>query len=99
MIHEISYKKGDSMKLILSVILFLCMACSPQINQYKNTQKSNFVDPFMCASGEYGYTDLAAMVPFGMVKLAPDSDPIGHSGYDFSAEKVLGFSGERSVMN
>lgn len=68
------------MKLISPVILLLFMACSPQINLQESNRKSNFVDPFICTSGEHGHTNPAAAVPFGMVKPAPDSDPLGYSG-------------------
>ncbi len=83
------------MKLILLVISLLFAACNSQTNQQESIKKSDFVDPFMCTSGEHGHTDPAAAVPFGMVKPAPDSDPLGYSGYDFSARRVLGFSNTR----
>ena len=83
------------MKLIPLVILLLFAAGNSQTNQQQGNKKSDFVDPFMCTSGEHGHTDPAAAVPFGMVKPAPDSDPLGYSGYDFSARKVLGFSNTR----
>ncbi len=95
MIHGINYEKSATMKLISPVILLLFMACSPQINLQKSNRKNNFIDPFMCTSGEHGHTDPAAAVPFGMVKPAPDSDPLGYSGYDFSAQTILGFSNTR----
>ncbi|OQY00308.1 MAG: hypothetical protein B6I20_08950 [Bacteroidetes bacterium 4572_117] len=87
--------KTNSTKLFLIIISFLFIACSQQINKKGNSKKSDFVDPFMCTSSEHGHTDPAAAVPFGMAKPAPDSDPLGYSGYDFSAKKVLGFSNTR----
>lgn len=95
MINGIKYKKGGRMKFILPTILLLFVACNTPVKQQQSIKKSDYVDPFMCTSGEHGHTDPAAAVPFGMVKPAPDSDPIGYSGYDFSAEKVLGFSNTR----
>ena len=83
------------MKLTLLVILFLFAINSSQISHQDSIKKSGFVDPFMGTSGEHGHTDPAAAVPFGMVKPAPDSDPLGYSGYDFSASRVLGFSNTR----
>ena len=55
----------------------------------------DFVDPFICTSDDHGQTDVAAAVPFGMIKPCPDTNPTGHSGYDYSANKILGFSQTR----
>lgn len=74
--------------------LILSVGCS-QINNQINGKKNDLVDPFICTSGEHGHTDPAAGIPFGMAKPAPDSDPLGYSGYDFSSKKVLGFSNTR----
>lgn len=83
------------MKLTLLVIFLLFTVGCSRINEHESIKKNDFVDPFMCTSGEHGHTDPAAAVPFGMVKPAPDSDPLGYSGYDFSASRVLGFSNTR----
>lgn len=56
---------------------------------------ANFVDPFICASNDHGQTDVAAGIPFGMAKHCPDANPQGHSGYDYSAKEITGFSQTR----
>lgn len=53
---------------------------------------ANLVDPFICTSDDHGQTDVAAGVPFGMVKPCPDTNPIGQSGYDYSSGEIKGFS-------
>ncbi len=55
----------------------------------------DYVDLFICTSGDYGQLDPAATVPYGMVKLGPDTDPGNHSGYNYKATKVKGFSHNR----
>nr|WP_282055825.1 glycoside hydrolase domain-containing protein [Maribacter luteus] len=54
-----------------------------------------YVDLFIGTSGDHGQLDPAACVPFGMVKLGPDTDPGNHSGYDYKATKIKGFSHNR----
>ena len=54
-----------------------------------------FVDPFICTSNDHGQTDVAAGLPFGMIKPCPDTSPHGHSGYDYSVKEIIGFSQTR----
>jgi putative alpha-1,2-mannosidase len=56
---------------------------------------SKYVNLFVCTGGDNGQLDPSATVPFGMVKPGPDTDPINHSGYDFYAKKIIGFSHNR----
>ena len=55
----------------------------------------DYVNLFACTSGDHGQLDPSATAPFGMVKLGPDTDPRGHSGYDYKAVKIQGFSHNR----
>jgi len=60
----------------------------------------DYVDPFICTQGDHGQWDPSATIPFGMVKLGPDTYPgsltadgdFAHSGYDYSDSIVRGFS-------
>ncbi len=60
----------------------------------------DYVDPFICTQGDHGHWLPAALVPFGMVELCPDTYPgsltahgdLAHSGYDYSDEHIRGFS-------
>jgi len=60
----------------------------------------DLVDPFICTEGDHGHWLPAALVPFGLVELCPDTWPgsltadgdLAHSGYDFSDDHIRGFS-------
>ncbi len=56
---------------------------------------ARYINPFICTSNDHGQTDVAAGVPFGMIKPCPDTEPIAHSGYDYSAKEIIGFSNTR----
>ncbi len=59
------------------------------------SQATRYVDLFICTAGDHGQLDPSATVPFGMIKLGPDTDPGNHSGYDFNSVKISGFSHNR----
>ena len=60
----------------------------------------SYVDPFICTQGDHGQWLPAALVPFGLVELCPDTWPgsltadgdYAHSGYDYSDDHIRGFS-------
>lgn len=60
----------------------------------------DYVDPFICTEGDHGQWLPAAIVPFGLVELCPDTWPgsltadgdLAHSGYDYSDNHIRGFS-------
>ncbi len=56
---------------------------------------TDYVDVFVGTEGDHGQLDPAAAVPFGLVKLGPDTDGGGHSGYDYANTTVKGFSHTR----
>lgn len=53
---------------------------------------ARYVDLFIGTSGDNGQVDPAACVPYGMVRVCPDSKPRSHSGYDYSVTTISGFS-------
>ena len=63
-------------------------------------QPVSYVDPFICTQGDHGHWLPAALVPFGLVELCPDTWPgsltadgdLAHSGYDWSDGHIRGFS-------
>ena len=55
------------------------------------------VDPFVGTLGDFGQLSPAAVAPYGMVQLGPDTDPANHAGYDHAATKLSGFSHTRAV--
>ena len=50
------------------------------------------VNLFSGTAGDNGQVDPGAAVPFGMVRVCPDSDPRSHAGYDFVVTRVSGIS-------
>jgi len=60
----------------------------------KNSPKEavDWVNPFICTEGDNGQLYPGAVAPFGLVKLSPDTDGKGHSGYDFAEPYIHGFS-------
>lgn len=81
--------------LIPGILLLLLNACSMQPKR-----PVDYVDPFICTQGDHGHWLPAALVPFGLVELCPDTWPgsltadgdFAHSGYDFSDHQIRGFS-------
>lgn len=57
----------------------------------------DLVDPFVGTLADFGQLTPAAVAPFGMVQLGPDTSPANHAGYDFAADRLNGFSFTRGV--
>lgn len=76
--------------LIVFIFIFLC-SCSQLYAQ----KTGKYVNLFMGTSGDNGQVDPAACVPYGMVRICPDSKPRSHSGYDFAVDSISGFSVNR----
>lgn len=55
------------------------------------------VDPFVGTAGDHGQLSPAAVGPYGMVQLGPDTVPRQHNGYNFTAPELSGFSHTRAV--
>ncbi|MDA3853675.1 MAG: glycoside hydrolase family 92 protein [Bacteroidales bacterium] len=72
---------------ILLVVLF----CVLQPVDAKR-QNSDFVNLFIGTSGDNGQVDPGAGVPFGMIRVCPDTEPRQHAGYDYRMTKVSGIS-------
>ncbi len=67
---------------------------------FESQRPVDYVSPLICTQSDHGQWDPSATVPFGMVKLGPDTYPgsltadgdFAHSGYDYSDSIVRGFS-------
>lgn len=81
------------MKLNIFTLLFI-ISLSACRHEY-GIDHAQYIDPFICTSNDHGQTDVAAAVPFGMVKPCPDTHPIGHAGYDYNSSEIIGFSHTR----
>ena len=55
----------------VSCALAIAFVCS-RMDRKKNV---DYVDPFICTLGDHGHLFPGAVVPFGMVKLGPDTYP------------------------
>ena len=81
---------------IIPILFFGLISCSE--NQHQ--QPVDYVNPFICTQGDHGHWLPAALAPFGMVELCPDTYPgsltahgdLAHSGYDYSDSMIRGFS-------
>lgn len=59
--------------------------------------RARLVDPFVGTLADFGQLSPAAVAPYGMVQLGPDTTPGNHAGYDFAATQLAGFSHTRAV--
>lgn len=78
------------LQIKLAVLLFLVLFVFS--TKASNSSKVNL---FIGTSGDNGQVDPGAAVPFGMVRVCPDSDPRSHAGYDYSVDKISGISVNR----
>mgnify|MGYP002391335817 CR=1 FL=1 len=82
--------------LSVMMLILLFVSCSQQ----KEKLPVDYVNPFICTQDDHGQWLPAALVPFGLVELCPDTYPgsligdgdFAHSGYNYSDNKVRGFS-------
>lgn len=87
--------KQKFLLLFSFIIIFQVFGCAKQ-----EKQPVDYVDPFICTQDDHGQWHPSALVPFGMVKLGPDTYPgslkadgdFAHSGYNYSDDMVRGFS-------
>ena len=87
------------MRIYLTLVFLSLFCCKRQNNTVPQPEEKQsnavYINPFISTENDHGQTDVAASVPFGMVKPCPDTNPIAHSGYDYSAEEIIGFSNTR----
>lgn len=76
-------------KSVLSIFASVLLIASTHLLAKSNIE---YVDVFIGTSGDNGQVDPAACIPFGMVRVCPDTEPRSHAGYDYSAEKIRGIS-------
>ncbi|WP_181896404.1 GH92 family glycosyl hydrolase [Seonamhaeicola aphaedonensis] len=81
------------------IIIIFCVVLGCQkhadVSTVESKQNVDYINPFICTADDHGQTDVSASVPFGMVKPGPDTNPIAHSGYDYTAKEIIGFSNTR----
>ncbi len=85
---------------IISILLILVFGILDIYCSAGSTEPVDYVDPFICTLGDHGQLYPGAVVPFGIVKLCPDTYPSSltgngdwaHSGYNYADEHIRGFS-------
>lgn len=90
-----NYRKLHFNFLMIVIGVFLIISCDGP-----SRSPVDYVNPFICTQDDHGQWDPSATVPFGLVKLGPDSYPssltgdgdFAHSGYNYSDSIVRGFS-------
>ena len=78
------------------VVLYLSLICSMMISCKKEDSNIKYVDLFIATANDRGQLSPSATVPYGMVKVGPDNSPKSHVGYNYSIEKLGGFSINRA---
>ncbi len=78
--------------IIYLLILFVCEFNLSHLTKAQSLTKSADVDLFVGTSGDHGQLSPAATLPFGMVKLGPETDPGNHSGYNYASPRIKGFT-------
>ena len=81
-------------KLACAIVSVLIIGCTAKKIPVE------YVDPFICTEGDHGHWHPSALVPFGLVKLGPDTYPssltgdgdFAHSGYNYTDTIIRGFS-------
>ena len=81
------------MRLFAGLVLATLVCGDPVMAR----ELGRLVDPFVGTLGDFGQLSPAAVAPYGMVQLGPDTDPANHAGYDHAATMLAGFSHTRAV--
>jgi len=81
------------MKKFQWILLLIILSGTSLVDAKKSN--SSFVNLFIGTSGDNGQVDPGAAVPFGMVRVCPDSNPRSHAGYDYSVDLISGISVNR----
>lgn len=76
-------------------ILFILIVSFLSVSSLFAQKNSEQVRLLIGTSGDNGQVDPAACVPYGMVRVCPDSDPRTHVGYDHEVTRISGFSVNR----
>lgn len=72
---------------LISLLLFVPKASFASVTDH--------VDVFVGTEGDHGQLYPGATLPFGLIKLSPDTVGSGHAGYDYADTQIRGFSHTR----
>lgn len=82
---------------LVSAAAIALLLLAPAAAAARDEPLALMVDPFVGTLGDFGQLSPAAVAPYGMVQLGPDTSPANHAGYDFAATTLAGFSHTRAV--
>ncbi len=90
-------RKFASLFLLMSVFVFggVGLAAEGGTGAASVGLATDYVDVFVGTQGDHGQLYPGATVPFGLVKLSPDTSRKGHAGYDYADAMCTGFSHTR----
>lgn len=74
---------------------FLLMLVLSILTNLSFGQKNQLVNVFLGSSGDHGQMSPAASYPFSSLSIAPQTYPTTHTGYEYLAKEVLGFTHNR----
>lgn len=84
---------------MLRIVFFTFLVGSLFLNalnaQDQPTQSVDRVNVFLGSSGDHGQLSPAASYPFSAISIAPQTYPTTHTGYEYLAKEVLGFTHNR----
>lgn len=103
---DILFRPMPVLRLLIAVLLIMVLtSCGKDSAQPEYAERppasSNApvdqVDPFIATAVDFGQQHPAAMIPWGMVKLGPDTFPSAttndaHTGYNFADTSTIGFT-------
>ncbi|NOW45285.1 putative alpha-1,2-mannosidase [Novosphingobium sp. SG751A] len=81
----------------LGIFLAASLLTATPLQAAKPKPLVDLINPFVGTLEDYGQLTPAAVAPFGMVQLGPDTAPANHNGYDYAARSLRGFSHTRAV--
>lgn len=81
----------------LRLTMLACLVIAAPSRAERTKPLVDLVNPFVGTLEDYGQLTPAAVAPFGMVQLGPDTAPANHNGYDYAAQTLRGFSHTRAV--
>ncbi|MDR2954096.1 MAG: glycoside hydrolase family 92 protein [Prevotella sp.] len=82
----------DSLILLVIIIVWGAWMTNNVFAQKPKKTKSENAKLFVGTAGDNGQVDPAACVPYGMVRVCPDSNPRSHVGYDYDETRISGVS-------
>ena len=76
------------LKLLTVIIISALFAC----NNREEIRDEKQINVFMATADDHGQLSPAVSMPFGLMKVGPQTYPGGHSGYNFTDSLIRGFN-------